>query len=337
MPADVGATFGRTVHAFANVYKVIEKGLECDASVDDLVEANQAQDDMYTLWELQEHCVYDELLAACSGLKEQLYKEETTTDDIDFWADMVRKGVSAARGEDTKGMKGPIIDWITTQGENLHPPLNHRQKIDRGFQHEITGKFLCPAHLDWTDEKTKKDLRSGELIVPSHNWPMFLYEGYKFDSTNPWKGLLKSRLLVMGFKHIFIAPSSIDASDEEAPTKGGNAEIHGMKKTTSASLVYTATQVQFVLSSAVCWSRTDRTTDSENFYCSLLDTLEDNANLAYIVDLLAWWDRKIFPHSRPDATVVPIVRSPLDRIWQLKAEQALELGRANGQVNSTSS
>ncbi|KAG6913374.1 hypothetical protein DXG01_007283 [Tephrocybe rancida] len=171
--------------------------------------------------------------------------------------------------------------------------------------------------------RIRQGLCSGDLIVPGHSWPIFLYEGSQFDAADPWKGLLRSALLIMGFKHIFIAPSSVDASELDPSTKGGNAEIHGMKKVTKASLVYVATQVRFALSSATFWSRTDRVTDSHNFYMSLLDVLEDCENSAHVQKLLKWWDRKIFPHSRPDAVVIPDEGSPLDRILQLKMQQGL--------------
>ncbi|KAG6906277.1 hypothetical protein DXG01_014838 [Tephrocybe rancida] len=246
----------------------------------------------------------------------------------------IQKGVAGARGDDTKGVKSAVIDWVTPRGENLNPPLHRRQKVDRGFNHHVTGGLLCPAHLKWEDEETRNGLKKGELIVPGHSWPMFLYEGYLYNHQNPWAGLLRSVLLVMAFKHIFIAPGSVDNGDTDMATKGGNAEIHGMKRVTKASIVYVATQVRFALSSATFWSRTDRNTDSENFYVSLLDTLEDPFNAVHAAELLAWWDRKIFPHSRPDAVFVPVFGSPLDRIRQLQTEQAIAAAaEANGGIS----
>ncbi|KAG6912299.1 hypothetical protein DXG01_015550, partial [Tephrocybe rancida] len=93
-------------------------------------------------------------------------------------------------------MKGPVVDWITPQGESLKPPLNRRHKVDRGYGHEATGKLLCPAHLHWEDEVTRIGLRSGKLIVPGHSWPMFLFENSLYYPNDPWKGLLQSVLMV---------------------------------------------------------------------------------------------------------------------------------------------
>lgn len=42
----------------------------------------------------------------------------------------------------------------------------------------------------------KQKLRSGEISVSGDQWPIFLYANYKFDPEEPWKGLLKSSILV---------------------------------------------------------------------------------------------------------------------------------------------
>ena len=63
----------------------------------------------------------------------------------------LQKGISCARSDDTKSLKGAIIDWLKPQGEVLNPPLARNVKHDRGFNHEATGALLCPATLDWSD------------------------------------------------------------------------------------------------------------------------------------------------------------------------------------------
>lgn len=63
----------------------------------------------------------------------------------------LRKGVSGARGDDTRGLKSAVLDWITPQGQTLSPALARNQKDDRGFKHERTGALLCPIDLDWSN------------------------------------------------------------------------------------------------------------------------------------------------------------------------------------------
>jgi hypothetical protein len=36
----------------------------------------------------------------------------------------IRKGMSGARGDDTKSLKGAILEWITPKGQALSPPLS---------------------------------------------------------------------------------------------------------------------------------------------------------------------------------------------------------------------
>ena len=107
------------------------------------------------------------------------------------------------------------------------------------------------------------------------------------------------------FKHIFTSPSSVD--QEPKATRSGNAHIHGMRSTTKASLAYIATQVwtrviaacflltflqaRFALTSAQVFSRTDLITDSERFYNSILELLDDPEEKGEVDQLMAWWNR----------------------------------------------
>ncbi|KAG1759542.1 hypothetical protein EDD22DRAFT_755191, partial [Suillus occidentalis] len=47
--------------------------------------------------------------------------------------------------------------------------------------------------------------------------------------------------------------------------------------------------IQFAISSSSIFSRTDTVTDSENFYHSILDLLEDPDETKEVVDLMTWW------------------------------------------------
>ena len=65
----------------------------------------------------------------------------------------IKKGAASARSDDTKSLKGAILDWITPRGQPLNPPLSRNVKVDRGFHHERTGALLCPAGLDWANNE----------------------------------------------------------------------------------------------------------------------------------------------------------------------------------------
>lgn len=106
------------------------------------------------------------------------------------------------------------------------------------------------------------------------------------------------------FKHIFMSPSSVD--QEPKATHSGNARIHGMRSTTKTSLAYVATQVSkgklfrvsltffqvcFALTSAQVFSRTDLITDSECFYNSILEWLDDPEEKGEVNQLMIWWNR----------------------------------------------
>ena len=63
----------------------------------------------------------------------------------------IQKGISSARSDDTKSLKGVVIDWISPRDGPLQPPLSRNIKTTRGFNHPVTGSLLCPAGMDWND------------------------------------------------------------------------------------------------------------------------------------------------------------------------------------------
>ncbi|KAG1863140.1 hypothetical protein F4604DRAFT_1882247 [Suillus subluteus] len=232
-------------------------------------------------------CNYPSLLT--NGILRLEQMEDTPLEDFPAEARaynlQVGKGAAGARGDDTKTLKSAILDWLSPKGEAIQPPLHRNSKIDRGFNHELTGSLLCPC---W-------NLRSGEMLVCGDQWPIFLYANHIYDPEDPWSGLLRSRLLTCAYKHVFTSPSSVDK--EPKATRSGNAHLHGMSSVTMGSIAYIATQVRFALSASSVFSRTDTTTDSKMFYHSLLDLLEDPEESQEVDELLTWWNRQIFPAS----------------------------------------
>ena len=72
----------------------------------------------------------------------------------------IQRGVSSARSNDTKSLKGVVLDWIFPRDgdmRNVLPmdpppqPLGRNIKTNRGFHHPVTGVLLCPAGLDYSD------------------------------------------------------------------------------------------------------------------------------------------------------------------------------------------
>lgn len=288
-----GRHFGRTVHALTNVHLLILNGLARESDLANL-EDSESGFAALPLEERREHTVYRRLLEQVPGLEDRLL--ESNADEVKFIAALLSKGAAGARADDTKSLKGVILDWITPRGESLNPPLSRNTKCDRGFNHERTGSLLCPADLDWRNVEVREKLKNGEIFVGGDQWPIFLYEGYRFDPEEPWTGAFRSALLVTAFKHIFTSPSSVEK--ENKATRAGNARKNGMIKVTTASIAYVATQVRFALSSASVFSRTDTATDSEKFYNTIYELFEDPLERSEVTELLLWWNRKIFPNAQ---------------------------------------
>ena len=155
----------------------------------------------------------------------------------------MQKGINSARADDTKGLKGAIVDWITPPGQTLEPSINRKVKSTRGFHHERTGALLCPAGLDWSSStclffhllvvsltlschRIKEQLRSGEMQISGDQWPLFLYADLAYDPEDPWNGLLRNQLLItVGFPypHFHLALPLVLSHPE---TSGFQAYLH---------------------------------------------------------------------------------------------------------------
>ncbi|KAG1758510.1 hypothetical protein EDD22DRAFT_956795 [Suillus occidentalis] len=201
--------------------------------------------------EWREHCMFKHLLESYPGLLEQLQKGYE--EELIHVGELIGKGAAGARGDNTKTLKSAVIDWISPKGAAIQPHLHRNLKIDCGFNHELTGSLLCPAGLDWKDPEMRENLQSGEILA---------------------------------YKHVFIFLSSVDK--EPKATQSGNACLHSMNAVMITSIAYIAMQVRFTLSSLSVFSQTDTTTDSETFYHSLLDLLEDPDESKENEELLTW-------------------------------------------------
>ncbi|KAG2059466.1 hypothetical protein BDR06DRAFT_979970 [Suillus hirtellus] len=299
-----GHHFRRTVHTLCNFQALLTNRILQMGELADIPEEN------FTAEERRKHRVFQELLKSVAGLEECLM--QSGEDEVDIVAELLTKGASGARGDDTKSLKGSVLDWITPKGQNLVPPLARNVKVHCSFHHEWTGALLCPAGLDWSNSETKAKLQSGEIIVTGDQWPLFLYANYHYDPEDPWNGLFWSALLA--YRHIFTSPSSVDK--EPKATRSGNARIHRMTQVMLPSITYIAMQIQFALTSSPVFSHTDMVTDSERFYNSILEIFEDLDEKQEVDDLTVW---QIFP-SYLTAQYPLIKNSVLARIQQKRVQ-----------------
>ncbi|KAI0754542.1 hypothetical protein C8Q80DRAFT_1095221, partial [Daedaleopsis nitida] len=301
-----------TIHAFANVNTLITNGV---VALSDIANGERIEDR-----ERLEFQLFEQLLVLLPDIKMALEEGTLDSQHILQIGNSVQTGAASARGDDIKTLKVAVLNWLTPdRSEGLVPHIPRDQMTCRGFNHEATGKPLCPAGLDY--EIVKDNLRNLRMIVAGDQWPIFLYCNYNYNPDAPWDGLLQGRLLVNGMRHVFCSPSSV--TQERKATKAGNARLHGMTKVTPASLCYVAMLVRFALSSATSFNRADVQTDSEMFYRTLYDFVVDPAEQENFNWLLMWWNRTLFPHAVTSMRA-PTENSALARLLQARASRSAE-------------
>ncbi|KIK31501.1 hypothetical protein CY34DRAFT_19859 [Suillus luteus UH-Slu-Lm8-n1] len=239
----------------------------------------------------------------------------------------LKRGADSARGDDTGTLKDLVASWVNIQC-CATPLIRADDKHHRGFVNDACGKLLCPAEWRWEDPTVKAGIRgrTTSFIVSENSWPAFMYENYEANAENLEHGLMKSKLLVMGFKAIFTSPSSAnevegdgDGADviencrrarrrsDRAKVKTCVASIIGMRKVTPRAIAYIACQIRFALSNITSWRTVDGDFDYQIFWDNIVDFFEDPPGAAAqsrINKLLEWWTRKVFGRNhRQDLTL----------------------------------
>ncbi|KAG1823852.1 uncharacterized protein BJ212DRAFT_1262254, partial [Suillus subaureus] len=227
----------------------------------------------------------------------------------------LKKGADAAHSDNTSCLKDLVATWVN-QDFCLSPLIRPDDKHLHGFASNICGKLLCPAKWDWDQDCVKAGIHDKitEYIVSENSWLLFLYEKYTVNCNSLEEGLLKSKLLVLAFKAIFMSPSSVkevegdgDSANiiennrrtrrksDQAKVKTCVTSIISMKKVTPRSIAYVACQqVCFALSNVTSWQTMDGDFNYEAFWNNIIDFFENVPGpvTKHRVDkLLEWWTR----------------------------------------------
>ncbi|KAG1839719.1 hypothetical protein C8R48DRAFT_621539, partial [Suillus tomentosus] len=211
-------------------------------------------------------------------------------------------------------LKNLVAEWVNRDFKPTHP-VDPDDKHSRGFTHDVCGKLLCPAELDWNnlDVRTGIRDRSEGHVVTDLSFPAFLYDKYTTDPNDLEEGLFKGKILIQGYKAVFTSPSS--AKDVAGDGDGADvirdntrakkscagmkvkkhvAQIIQMEKVTPRSIAYIACQVRFALSSVTSWRSIDGDFDYVQFWRTIVDFFEKAPGREAqrrVNKLLEWWTR----------------------------------------------
>jgi hypothetical protein len=64
----------------------------------------------------------------------------------------LQTGANDARSDDTSRLKAVVAEWLNSCAlATSHTRLSAKGKEERGINHNMTGKLLCPIKYDWDD------------------------------------------------------------------------------------------------------------------------------------------------------------------------------------------
>ncbi|KJA27916.1 hypothetical protein HYPSUDRAFT_130887, partial [Hypholoma sublateritium FD-334 SS-4] len=228
----------------------------------------------------------------------------------------LQRGADSARSDDLNRIRTFVADWLNAAQRRPEILLDPSCRKNRGIQHDVTGRLLCPAEFDWTDLVVRAKLRACDDAfdwLSSYHARCF-YTNYKANADQLESGYLMSALLVQVFKAIFTSPSSAKGvPDEEegnenmpparlqktASGKRGlrrnvasKVQLNG--KVTPRSIAYAAVQLHFNLQTAASWASVYGGFDYQGLSNYIVDFFEDAPGLVakkHAKELLEWWSR----------------------------------------------
>ncbi|KAG1901190.1 uncharacterized protein F5891DRAFT_1223863 [Suillus fuscotomentosus] len=291
---------GRAVKQRQTIWYVAKgRAIRCVVALFDSIEDLVAENDRRYEIEDQETTIeQDRLQIGYTTLAKTLpwfYKKgsEMEYEEYTHMLKMLQQGADGARGDDTSKLKTLVSEWINREFKP-DSPVDHDDKHSRGFTHDVCGRLLCPAELDWNNPENLKSLR----------W-------YTSNPDDLEEGLFKGKILIQAYKAVFTSPSS--AKDVEGDGDGADvisnnrrakkslsgikvkkhvAQIIHLEKVTPRSLAYITCQVRFALSSITSWRSMDGDFDYQQFWRTIVDFFErapGREAQRRVEKLLEWW------------------------------------------------
>ncbi|TDL15642.1 hypothetical protein BD410DRAFT_853505 [Rickenella mellea] len=274
----------RWIDLFGNIQTIINDGT--------IRKAAGSDEDIDDLQSDRDHESFKMILRQLPGLQDALIKIGQDTKKFRALAAKIKESANSGRNNDAAALKKEAPCYV---GDKMVSVLAvdddskmSSSKGDRGFNHDIIGRFLCPCNLDWDDESIRQDLRDGKIEVTADEYPLLMYENCKYDPDDMEKGLGRNKALLRTVKLIFTGRSSAYSSSPGGKTtKAGNAEIAGKTQITPRAIAYAACHLRFALSTKESWVRKDGDFDMEQFYWNVVGLFEDSGKFG--TDLLNWW------------------------------------------------
>ncbi|KAG6379161.1 hypothetical protein JVT61DRAFT_11601 [Boletus reticuloceps] len=225
----------------------------------------------------------------------------------------LNQGADSSRGDDAASLKRSVIHWLKVAFPHAKAGLEPDEKTGRGFDHDLTGRLLCPVDYNWEDDQQRAAICDfhPDFLVTADSWPAFLYEGERYDSQKPTEGLFKNALLLKAFKHVFTSPTSALKTDivqkplprsekpqkrDERRTRRPVASKLGMTSISPRAIAYIAVQLRFALSDCGSWRITDGEFNHCDFYNNIIAFFENTGTAdrkTTIQDILFWWNRQV--------------------------------------------
>ncbi|KAG8958576.1 hypothetical protein FRC03_009006 [Tulasnella sp. 419] len=297
-----GKTFARNVDMFARLDLIVNEG------VSELLGENDDERHPPTPAERKhrEECLrlYECLKRIYSTLEEDIAMEVAGKQTKELIKSELQWGQQNARASDVSTVKGGLPSY-----HDFSECILTLQKTRRGYNHNETGRLLCPVHLSWDNLEHVKRLKQGLEDTTPDVFYHFMYEGNQGHVQTAFKGLFRGPILVKAYRAVFFGPSSVNsnATSDTRATRAGNAVLGCITSVSPSAIAYITTLVRFALSSELTFTAGDKMKYSHGgLFRAMLQVMQPTNptpfRKKFTEELLAWWNAQCFPYVEQPTT-----------------------------------
>ncbi|TFK78176.1 hypothetical protein K466DRAFT_668513, partial [Polyporus arcularius HHB13444] len=219
---------GRTIESWRSLRKIINDGYSWNRTFNS---------DHYTPAQNRNHELYDQIVKKIPQIPDVI--RARGPQGVTDVANLLDRGRSAARNEDTNNVKTNIPNW-----RSFNPPIT--LKSSRGRRSTDCMRLLRPVDLDFEDPTVQDGLMRGDdryAPGPKH-FPAFLWpEGEPGHQDDFYGGFMRGDLIFKAALCILYGPTAALRPDGVSEGRRDSiAEIYGIDEVTPALLAYLAMQ-----------------------------------------------------------------------------------------------
>ncbi|KAJ3486607.1 hypothetical protein NLI96_g4131 [Meripilus lineatus] len=249
--------------------------------------------------------IYRTILTLVPGFSDMLTEYQFTPESLPDLLRLFDILLKSTRSDDIKSIRNDGISYLHKTPHTIITPRirleSGTRKDDRGWDHLLTARLMCPLKLlqeyEADPERFCRRVMEGEIVIRASDLPVYLFpEGTVYNPNALTARIFQGHVIVRVYRHIFTSPASVWSPGSRTKGRKSKGDKHQMNRSCARSIAYAALQARHMMSSVEQWSDPafDGTFSYEQYYNNLCRLLETNPDLPWVKETLRFYDREVF-------------------------------------------